>query len=545
MTSNQPNQPNQPIRINQPNWINQLTTASATATARRSGRRAAAVAVSAASFLLLAGLGIAAAPASFAGTPGGTAANDRNSDFDGDGYDDVLIGAPSGTVDGKKGAGFVTVQYGAANGIGTNNSVPKARTAVFSQSTAGVPGTSQTYDSFGSAVATGDLDGDGYDDAVIGAPGEEAGSLENAGLVTVLYGSKAGLGTARSVTVASADPAAGARFGATATAARLTGATSGDVVAVADRRGAELFTYSAGALRHTGTLDTTAHPAGRAVAPAYLTTGDYDSDGYADLVISGYGPDDDYAQGWSSVYSGGEDGVTHVRDLRGGVSTASGDINQDGYDDLVTGQNSSPDHEAEGMTGGLIGVYYGGEDGLNAQEDQGDQEDQETREGPGGSVQLWTQNTPDVPGAGEPGDAWGTELSVGDVDGDGYADVAVGAPGEDVGTVADAGAVWLLRGSAEGLTATGAQSFDQNSTDVPGTAETGDLWGAQVRLADTDHDGRSELLAAAPDEDNHDGVVWHLPAGTKGLATGGSWLYGADSLGAPGDGAAFGTAIDE
>ncbi|MEU9183104.1 FG-GAP repeat protein [Streptomyces sp. NPDC048484] len=508
-----------------------------TVTARRPRRGSASVAVSAASFLLLAGLGIVAAPASFAGTPGGTSANDRNSDFDGDGYDDVLIGAPSGTVDGKEGAGFVTVQYGAANGMGTNKSVPKARTAVFSQSTSGVPGTSQTYDAFGAAVATGDIDADGYDDAVIGAPGEEAGSLEDAGRATVLYGSKAGLGTARSVTVASADPAAGDRFGSTATAARLTGATPGDVVAVADRRGAELFTYSAGALRHTGTLDTTAHPAGRAITPAYLTTGDYDSDGYAELVISGYGPDDNHAQGWSAVYSGGESGVTHQRDLRGGVSTASGDINNDGYDDLVTGHNSSLDHEAEGMTGGLIGVYYGGDNGLEGQEGPEDA----TEEAP----QYWTQNSPGVPGAGERGDAWGTELSVDDVDGDGYADVAVGAPGEDIGTVADAGAVWLLRGSADGLTATGAQSFDQNSTDVPGTAEAGDLWGAQVRLADSDDDGRSELLAAAPGEDTRDGVVWQLPASTKGLVTGGSWLYGATSLGAPGDNARFGEAIDE
>ncbi|MFJ2261838.1 FG-GAP repeat protein [Streptomyces sp. NPDC087844] len=513
-----------------------IATSTTAVTTRRSRGKAASAAVAATSFLLLAGLGIAAAPAAFAGTPGGTAAHDRNSDFDGDGYDDVLIGAPSGKVDGKAGAGFVTVQYGAANGIGKNDSVPGARTAVFSQSTADVPGTSQTYDAFGSAVATGDIDADGYDDAVIGAPGEEVGSLENAGQVTVLYGSKKGLGAARSVTVASANPVAGDRFGSTATAARLTGATPGDVVAVADRRGVQLFTYSAGALRHTGTLDTTAHPVGRAIAPAYLTTGNYDADGYADLVISGYSPDDDYEQGWSSVYTGGESGVTHQRDLRGGISTASGDINHDGYDDLVTGQNSSPDHEAEGMTGGLIGVYYGGDDGLDAQEEQ---------EGPGGAAQWWTQNTPGVPGSGEPGDAWGTELSVGDVDGDGYADVAVGAPSEDIGTVADAGAVWQLRGSAEGLTATGALSFDQNSTDVPGTAEAGDLWGAQVRLADTDHDGRSELLAAAPDEDNHDGVVWHLSASTKGLVATGSWLYGATSLGAPGDDAAFGTTVDE
>jgi hypothetical protein len=131
------------------------------------------------------------------------------------------------------------------------------------------------------------------------------------------------------------------------------------------------------------------------------------------------------------------------------------------------------------------------------------------------------------------------------VDGDGYADVAVGAPGEDIGTVADAGAVWLLRGSRTGLTGTGARSFDQNTAHIPGTAEADDAWGAQVRLADTDGDGRAELLAAAPGENAGDGAVWLLPASGDGPLAEGSWSYGAADLGAAAHAARFGAVIDE
>ena len=82
-------------------------------------------------------------------------------------------------------------------------------------------------------------------------------------------------------------------------------------------------------------------------------------------------------------------------------------------------------------------------------------------EGPGTSPVWWTQNSAGVPGASEQGDGFGTDLCVGDVNGDGYADVAIGVAGEDIGVVADAGAVTVLRGSVKGMTSTGAWSVNQ------------------------------------------------------------------------------------
>ncbi|OEV25562.1 hypothetical protein AN219_25635, partial [Streptomyces nanshensis] len=58
-----------------------------------------------------------------------------------------------------------------------------------------------------------------------------------------------------------------------------------------------------------------------------------------------------------------------------------------------------------------------------------------------------TQNSPGVPGVNEEGDEFGKALAAGDVNGDGYADIAVGVPGEDIGSGAsgkDAGAVVQL-----------------------------------------------------------------------------------------------------
>ncbi|MEU6533840.1 esterase, partial [Streptomyces sp. NPDC046928] len=181
-------------------------------------------AVAAASFLLLTGAVITAAPGAHAGTPGGTHAVDRNSDFDGDGYDDVLVGAPTGTDGSRKNSGYVTVQYGGPRGIGTASGTRKARTAIFGQNTPGVPGSAESGDGFGAAVASGDLDGDGYDDAIVAVPGEDVGGVKDAGRVTVLFGSRTGLTASGSVALGAATPAADAGFGLAVAGARLSGA---------------------------------------------------------------------------------------------------------------------------------------------------------------------------------------------------------------------------------------------------------------------------------------------------------------------------------
>jgi FG-GAP repeat len=94
----------------------------------------------------------------------------------------------------------------------------------------------------------------------------------------------------------------------------------------------------------------------------------------------------------------------------------------------------------------------------------------------GTGSQLFTQ----AAGAVERGDMFGNALTTGDFDNDGFADLAAGAPFEDVGTLIDAGAVSILYGSTAGLTTTGSRIFTQDTPGVPGTAEDEDHFGAAL-----------------------------------------------------------------
>ncbi|MFD4756997.1 trypsin-like serine protease [Streptomyces sp. NPDC058426] len=105
-------------------------------------------------------------------------------DFNGDGVEDIAVADPKATVGGDAGAGLVRVVYGADKGI-----------AQLDQDLDWVPGGAEANDGFGGALATVDYNEDGYTDLVVSTPNEALGSAAGAGFVDILFGAPGGLGT--------------------------------------------------------------------------------------------------------------------------------------------------------------------------------------------------------------------------------------------------------------------------------------------------------------------------------------------------------------
>jgi hypothetical protein len=108
---------------------------------------------------------------------------------------------------------------------------------------------------------------------------------------------------------------------------------------------------------------------------------------------------------------------------------------------------------------------------------------------------------PDAGRASEENAAFGQALAAADFNRDGYDDLAVGAPFEDVGDVADAGVVYVFYGSALGLGAGTTTILHRDVAGVQDVAEAHDHFGAALAAGDFDGDQLAELAVGVPDDD--------------------------------------------
>jgi hypothetical protein len=411
-------------------------------------------------------------------------------DVNGDGYSDVIVGA-SNFKKGQTDEGVAFVYHGSASGASTTVSATLE--------------SNQLSAKMGFSVSwAGDVNGDGYGDIIVGAPYYDNGQTDE-GVAFVFLGSASGFGTTASATLESNQ--ADARLGISVSGAGdVNGDGYGDVIVgatsydkgQADEGAAFVYHGSASGLSTTASATLESNQADARLGVSVSGAGDVNGDGYSDVIVGAYYYDKGQTnEGAAFVYHGSASGVSTTASATlesnqasanlGRSVSGAGDLNGDGYNDVVVG---APYYDKLETDEGAAFVYHGSASGLSTTASA-------TLESNQASAHM----------------GWNVSVA-GDVDGDGYSDIIVGVPYYDNGQ-ADEGAAFVYHGSASGVSITASAILESNQADARlGYSVSG--------AGDVNGDGYSDLISGAPYYDNgqsNEGAAFLYLGSPSGVST--------------------------
>ncbi|MEG3586491.1 MAG: S8 family serine peptidase [Actinomycetota bacterium] len=356
-------------------------------------------------------------------------------DFDGDGFDDLAIGAPYEDLGGNNqilDAGLVTILYGSPSGL----SEPET----FHQYSSGIGTRSESGDLFGYSLASGDINGDSYDDLVIGVPGEGIARQDGAGAAHVIYGSPTGLNSETS-----------------------------DI----------LHQYTRGLRGRPETNDSFGEA---------IDVGNINGDIFEDIVIGvpgetvGWGSRTAYEAGGLHILYGSQTGITGYEsdwlyqnapnwpgrsenNDRFASSISIGDIDEDGLGDLavgVPGEKLGPYNSA-----GQVQIIYnpGGFEGNST------------------FIQTIFQNASGVKNRVESGDRFGEKVILANLTEDSSLDLIVGIPGESISGKLNAGAVSIFPGLNGSISTGNDLILYPYQSSIDGNSQTDATFGQAIEVS--------------------------------------------------------------